>query len=364
MKKGIHPEYRPVVFRDSGADFSIMSRSTIETSRTVTWEDGNEYPLVELDISSASHPFYTGKQRIVDTGGRGAALREPAQGPPEQAVGALAVRVGGQAIMEGVMMRSPNFWGMAVRNPAGDVEIRADRFRSITRKNKVLRLPIIRGAVSLGETLWLGMKLLTLSTNIALGEDEELSKKEIGITLLFGLVLGFALFLAAPVFGTKGVGALLGSAIENPVLFNLVEGVIRIGIFVIYILGITWISKDIKRFFGYHGAEHKAIKVYERGEELVPENSHKLDTSHVRCGTSFVLYVLVLSILAFSLLGVEGWLYMLVSRVIVIPIVAGIAFEFIMWSARHQDSAVVRVLVWPGSADAEADDAGAGRQHG
>ncbi|MEJ7841314.1 MAG: DUF1385 domain-containing protein [Rubrobacter sp.] len=258
------------------------------------------------------------------------------------------MRVGGQAIMEGVLMRSPNFWGMAVRSPEGNVELRAEPFRSVTRKSKLFRLPIIRGALSLGETLWLGMKALTLSTNIALGEEEELSKKEIAGTLIFALVLGFGLFLVAPVFGTKGLGALLGSSIENPVLFNLIEGAIRIGIFILYILGITWISKDIKRFFAYHGAEHKAIKVYERGEELIPENSHKLDTSHVRCGTSFVLYVLVLSILAFSLLGVEGWLYMLASRVVVIPLVAGIAFEFIMWSARNEKNPIVKILVWPG----------------
>jgi len=250
--------------------------------------------------------------------------------------------------MEGVLMRSPNFWGMAVRTPAGDVDLRAERFRSITRKSKLFRLPIIRGALSLGETLWLGMKALTLSTNIALGEEQELSKKEIAGTLAFALVLGFGLFLVAPVLGTKGLGSLIGASIENPVLFNLVEGVIRIAIFIAYLLGITMISKDIKRFFAYHGAEHKAIKVYERGEELVPENARKLDTSHVRCGTSFVLYVLVLSILVFSLLGVEGWLYMLASRVVVIPLVAGIAFEFIMWSARNQDNAIVRVLVWPG----------------
>ncbi len=245
-------------------------------------------------------------------------------------------------------MRSPNFWGMAVRAPSGDVDLRAERFRSITRRSKLFRLPIIRGALSLGETLWLGMKALTLSTNIALGEEEELSKKEIAGTLIFALVLGFGLFLVAPVLGTKGLGSLIGANIENPVLFNLIEGVIRIAIFVAYLLGITLISKDIKRFFGYHGAEHKAIKVYERGEELIPENARKLNTSHVRCGTSFVLYVLVLSILVFSLLGVEGWLYMIASRVVVIPLVAGIAFEFIMWSARHQDSAVVRALVWPG----------------
>jgi len=250
--------------------------------------------------------------------------------------------------MEGVLMRSPNFWGMAVRTPSGSMDLRAERFRSITRRNKVFRLPIIRGALSLGETLWLGMKALTLSTNVALGEEEELSKKEIAGTLIFALVLGFGLFLVAPVLGTKGLGALFGSSIQNPVLFNLVEGLIRIAIFIAYLLGITLISKDIKRFFAYHGAEHKAIKVYERGEELVPQNARKLDTSHVRCGTSFVLYVLVLSILIFSLLGVQGWLYMLVSRVIVIPLVAGIAFEFIMWSARHQDSALVRALVWPG----------------
>jgi uncharacterized protein YqhQ len=250
--------------------------------------------------------------------------------------------------MEGVMMRSPNFWGMAVRTPSGDMDLRAERFRSVTRKSKLFRLPIVRGALSLGETLWLGMKALTLSTNIALGEEQELSKKEIAGTLIFALVLGFGLFLVAPVLGTKGLGSLLGSSIENPILFNLVEGVIRIAIFIAYLLGITLVSKDIKRFFAYHGAEHKAIKVYERGEELVPENARKLDTSHVRCGTSFILYVLVLSILVFSLLGVEGWLYMLASRVIVIPLVAGIAFEFIMWSARNQGSPVVQVLVWPG----------------
>jgi uncharacterized protein YqhQ len=258
------------------------------------------------------------------------------------------MRVGGQAIMEGVLMRSPNYWGMAVRTPSGDMDLRAERFRSVTRRSKLFRLPIIRGALSLGETLWLGMKALTISTNIALGEEEELSKKEIAGTLVFALVLGFGLFLLAPVLGTKGLGSLIGSSIQNPVLFNLMEGVIRIAIFVAYLLGITFLSKDIKRFFAYHGAEHKAIKVYERGEELIPQNARKLDTSHVRCGTSFVLYVLVLSILIFSLLGVQGWIYMLVSRIIVIPIVAGLAFEFIMWSARHQDSPLVRALVWPG----------------
>ena len=245
-------------------------------------------------------------------------------------------------------MRSPNFWGMAVRTPSGDMDLRAERFRSVTRRSKLFRLPIIRGALSLGETLWLGMKALTISTNIALGEEQELSKKEIAGTLIFALALGFGLFLVAPVLGTKGLGTLLGNSIENPVLFNLVEGFIRIAIFIAYLLAITLLSKDIKRFFAYHGAEHKAIKVYERDEDLVPGNARKLDTSHVRCGTSFVLYVLVLSILVFSLLGVEGWLYMLASRVIVIPLVAGIAFEFIMWSARHQDSALVRMLVWPG----------------
>ena len=250
--------------------------------------------------------------------------------------------------MEGVLMRSPNFWGMAVRTPTGELDLRAESFRSITRRSKLLRLPIIRGALSLGETLWLGMKALTLSTNIALGEEEDLSKREIAFTLGFAAVLGFGLFLVAPVLGTKGIGALVGNSIEHPVLFNLVEGGIRIAIFVAYLIGITLISKDVKRFFAYHGAEHKAIKVYEHGEELVPENARGLDTSHVRCGTSFVLYVLVLSILVFSLLGVEGWLFMVLSRLIVIPLVAGIAFEFIMWSARYQENPVVKLLVWPG----------------
>jgi uncharacterized protein YqhQ len=250
--------------------------------------------------------------------------------------------------MEGVLMRSPNFWGMAVRTPTGDMDVQAEPFNSITKKSKLFRLPIIRGFLSLAETLWLGMKVLTISTNIALGEEEDLSKKEIGATLVFGLVLAFLLFLAAPVFATKGVEMLLGDSIENPILFNLVEGAIRIGIFMLYLVGITAVSKDIKRFFAYHGAEHKAIKVYERGEELIPENARKLDTSHVRCGTSFILYVLVLSILVFSLLPIDWWVWAILSRVVVIPLVAGIGFEFIMWSARNQGNPVVRALTWPG----------------
>src|SRR5918997_1941015 len=154
--------------------------------------------------------------------------------------------------MEGVLMRSPNFWGMAVRAPSGDVELRAEPFRSVTKKSRLFRLPIIRGAISLGETLWLGMKALTLSTNIALGEEEDLSKKEIAATMIFGLGLAFLLFLAAPVLGTKGLGLLLGTSIENPILFNIVEGIIRIAIFMLYLLGITAVSKDIRRFFAYH----------------------------------------------------------------------------------------------------------------
>jgi uncharacterized protein YqhQ len=258
------------------------------------------------------------------------------------------MRVGGQAIMEGVLMRSPNFWGMAVRTPAGDMDVQAEPFSSITKKSRLFRLPIIRGFLSLGETLWLGMKALALSTNIALGEEEDLSKKEIVVTLVFGLGLAFLLFLAAPVLGTKGVGLLLGNSIDNPILFNLVEGAIRIAIFVLYLLGITAVSKDIKRFFAYHGAEHKAIKVYERGEELIPENARKLDTSHVRCGTSFILYVLVLSILVFSVLPIDWWVEAVLSRVVVIPLLAGIGFEFIMWSARNQGNPVVRALIRPG----------------
>jgi uncharacterized protein YqhQ len=258
------------------------------------------------------------------------------------------LRVGGQAIMEGVLMRSPNFWGMAVRTPAGDVDVQAEPFRSVTRKSKLFRLPIIRGFLSLAETMWLGMKALTLSTNIALGEEEDLSKKEIAITMLVGLGLAFLLFLAAPVLGTKGMGYLIGDSIENPIVFNLVEGALRIGIFMLYLVGITAASKDIKRFFAYHGAEHKAIKVYEKGEELVPENARKLDTSHVRCGTSFVLYVLVLSILVFSALPIDWWVEAVLSRVLVIPLVAGIAFEFIMWSAKNQNNPIVKALIWPG----------------
>ncbi|AHY46878.1 putative metal-dependent enzyme [Rubrobacter radiotolerans] len=258
------------------------------------------------------------------------------------------MKVGGQAIMEGVLMRSPNFWAMAVKTPEGELDVRAEPFRSVTKRSALLRLPIVRGFVSLAETLVLGMKALTISTNVALGEDEDFSKKEIAVTFLFAMVLAVGLFLAAPVLAVKGVGLLLGGQVENALLFSLIEGAVRIAIFIGYIVAISAFSRDIKRFFAYHGAEHKAIKVYEAGEELVPENARRLDTMHVRCGTSFILYVLVLSILVFSLLGVEGWVYMVVSRIVVIPLVAGIGFEFIMWSARNQGSALVRALTWPG----------------
>ena len=258
------------------------------------------------------------------------------------------MRVGGQAVMEGVLMRSPNFWGMAVRTPKGELDVQAEPFRSITRRSKLFRLPVLRGFLSLAETLWLGMRALGLSTNIALGEEEDLSKKEIAFTMIFGLVLAFLLFLAAPVLGTKGLGWLIGNSIENPIVFNLIEGALRIGFFMLYLLGITAVSKDIKRFFAYHGAEHKAIKVYERGEEMIPANARKLDTSHVRCGTSFILYVLVMSILVFSLLPIDWWVEAIAARVVVIPLVAGLAFEFIMWSARNQGNPIVRILVWPG----------------
>lgn len=258
------------------------------------------------------------------------------------------MRVGGQAVMEGVLMRSPNFWAMAVRSPEGGIDIQADSFHSVTGRSKVFQLPIIRGFLSLVETLWLGMKALILSTNVALGEEDELSKREVALTLLFGGGLAFLLFLVAPVLGTKGIDALLGGVIHNPVVFNLIEGAIRILIFIGYLLAITAFSKDIKRYFGYHGAEHKAIKVYEAGDELVPENARGLDTTHVRCGTSFILYVLVASVLIFSLLGISGWLPMILSRLLVIPIVAGLAFEFIMWSARNQCNSFVKVLIWPG----------------
>lgn len=250
--------------------------------------------------------------------------------------------------MEGVLMRSPNFWSMTVRNPEGELEVRAEPFRSVTRKNRFFRLPIVRGFLSLAETLWLGMKALTTSTNIALGEEEELSKKEIFFTMFVGLGLALVLFLAAPVLGTMGIDWLLGGIVTNALVFNIIEGALRIGVFIAYLVLISAFSTDIKRFFAYHGAEHKAIKVYERGRELIPQNARGMNTMHVRCGTSFVLYVLVASIFIFSLLPLTGWFLMVLSRIIVIPLVAGLAFEFIMWSARNQDNSVVQVLVWPG----------------
>lgn len=251
--------------------------------------------------------------------------------------------VGGQALIEGVMMRSPWRLAMAVRRPDGSIVLKVREEVPLTRRNHFFSLPIIRGVVSLIDSLVVGLQALSYSAQIAFDEEAKLSGFDmtVAILLAFGLFVG--LFVALPTFLTS----FLDRFFHSTVVYNLVEGGIRIGIFLLYLLVISQI-RDIRRVFEYHGAEHKAIFAFEEGEELTPEEAAKFTTRHPRCGTNWLLVVMVVSILIFSLLGRPGILVRIVSRVLVVPLVAGLAYEAIKLLSRHRRSFIARLVSLPG----------------
>ncbi|MDK2897544.1 MAG: hypothetical protein PWP04_1664 [Candidatus Atribacteria bacterium] len=254
--------------------------------------------------------------------------------------------VGGQALIEGVMMRSPYRLAMAIRKPNGGIALEVKPQVPYFRKNKFLSLPIIRGVANLVESLVVGLKALSYSASIALEEEEEKMGTFdviLAILLAFGLFVG--LFIALPTFLTS----LVDRYISSVFLYNLVEGLIRIGIFLIYLFSIS-LLKDIRRVFEYHGAEHKAIFTLENGEELKPENARKYTTCHPRCGTNWLVIVMVISIFVFSLLGRPSLGVRIISRIMIIPLVAGLAYEAIKILSRYQDNPLARFLAWPGLA--------------
>jgi uncharacterized protein YqhQ len=210
----------------------------------------------------------------------------------------------------------------------------------------ILKIPVVRGVVALVESLAIGVRALTMSANESLGEEEqELSKKEIGVTLVVAFGFAVALFFLAPLFLTGLFERWLGEGF----LFWLVEGLVRVTIFVVYLVIVTRLP-DLRRVFEYHGAEHMSIHALEHGEELTPDAVGKYRTLHLRCGTSFLLIVLVVSIFVFAAVGRPAWYLLLLSRVVLIPLIAGISYEIIKWAGRHEGSAVVRTIMWPGLA--------------
>ena len=250
--------------------------------------------------------------------------------------------VGGQAVIEGVMMRDANKTATAVRLPNGEIEVETHPVTSIRERYPVLNLPLIRGSVIMVESLVIGMRALSFSAQAAGEEDEQMTKKEIAMTILFALVLASVLFIVIP----TGAAHLAAAYTDDPVVFNLIEGGIRLLVFLLYIWGISFMG-GIRRVFQYHGAEHKTIHCYEAGEALTVENVQKFPRLHPRCGTNFMLIVMVVAIVFHVFFGWPDLWLRILSRLAVLPVVAGVSYEIIRFAGRSENR-IVRIMITPG----------------
>ena len=250
---------------------------------------------------------------------------------------------GGQAVIEGVMMRGPSSRAVAVRVPEGNITVDKKQVGSITQRYPFLKWPLIRGVVALFESLIMGIEALSYSANQAMGEEEDLSKTEMVLTIGGAFALAVFLFVIVPTWGAH----LLKNQVQGSFAQNLVEGFFRLSVFLLYVVVISRFQ-DIKRVFQYHGAEHKVINAYEAGEELTVEKVQKFSTFHPRCGTSFLLIVLVLSIFLFALLGQQVLWWRITSRILLLPLLAGISYEALKLSAKYANNFLCRILITPG----------------
>src|SRR4249920_1253982 len=260
----------------------------------------------------------------------------------------MSVAYGGQAVLEGVMMRSPSSWAVAVRTPEGDIEEVVHDIDSPMKRRRVWRVPVIRGVVALGESLAIGFRALAISANVVSQERDEHGeiKTQIGrgqIIFSFVIAIGFALMLFK--VGPALVTSFL--PIESTELFVVVEGLIRVSVFIGYILLISLLP-DLRRVFMYHGAEHKTINALEAGEELTPENVQRFSLIHPRCGTAFLLWVMVIAIFVFAFVGQPSWPWLIASRILLLPVIAGLAYEVIRFAGKHTDNRLLMALLAPG----------------
>lgn len=249
---------------------------------------------------------------------------------------------GGQAVIEGVMMRGAQSVAIAMRAPDNQIVVHTEALSGIY-KSKITKIPFLRGLVMLWDALGLGMRALTISANTQSGEDEKLEGPALYLTLGLSLAIGIGLFFVAP----AGIGQLAEHYLQiNAWWSNLIEGIVRLAILIAYIWLIA-LMPDVRRVFSYHGAEHKTINAFEADVELTPENVSKFSVEHPRCGTAFLLTLVLLSILVFSLLGPMPTVWRLLSRIILLPLLAGVAYEYIRWTANHLDSSLVRWMIKP-----------------
>ncbi len=256
---------------------------------------------------------------------------------------------GGQAVMEGVMMRGKEYVAMAVRAPDGQILTYEKKLPALYR-SKWMNIPFLRGVLGLWDSLNLGMRFLTKSSNMVNGEDEQIEGKDLVLTVLLSLGLGIGLFFLLP--------ALLSGWLDGPLGFerlgslgnwlsNLLEGLLRLALLVVYLI-VVGRMPEVRRVFSYHGAEHKTINAFEAGAELTPKNVSEFTLVHPRCGTSFMLTLVLISILFFSLLGPLPLHWRLITRILLLPVVSGLAYEYIRFAARHMDdSAFIRALIKP-----------------
>src|ERR671938_700865 len=258
----------------------------------------------------------------------------------------MSTTVGGQAVLEGVMMRGPSNWAVAVRKPDGNIAQVSKPIVSPMTRHWLLRLPVVRGVLALGESLAIGFRALAISANYAAQEegDEEVSTELTRGQLIFAfaIAIGFALLLfkVGPALITDWIGIKAG-------WFVIVEGLIRVTVFVLY-LSLISLLPDLRRVFQYHGAEHKAINAYEAGEELEPERVQRFSLIHPRCGTAFLLWVMVIAVFVFAFFGRPAWYWLVPTSILILPVIAGIAYELIRFAGKHSRNRILLALLAPG----------------
>jgi uncharacterized protein YqhQ len=310
------------------------------------------------DAAGSGNGAFTSVRGTVASGGDGGAA--PATDGPLRST--RDAPLGGQAVLEGVMMRGVSTWAVAVRKPApdqpreedgsldltepalGEIEVQSEPLVSWTKRHRAFRLPVIRGVVALAESLTIGFRALGISANAQLTDDEEeIGGRTWGLTVVFAVLFAIALFFLLP----AGITSLFGDALPGSVVFVVVEKLIRVAIFVGYLWLISRM-RDLQRVFEYHGAEHKTIHCYEAGLPLTPENAQRFSRLHPRCGTSFLLIVMIVAIVVFAPLGQPPWYLLFASRIVGIPLIAGLSFEVLKWFGRNRSKRWARILMAPG----------------
>jgi uncharacterized protein YqhQ len=253
--------------------------------------------------------------------------------------------IGGQAVIEGVMMKARRGWTVAVRDPSGGIQLKREPLKELPRH---LRLPLVRGVVTLYHTLSIGIRALEYSASAAFPEEEQAGRGSIAFSIVLAVALAVVLFILVPLYAAKLLGMALPSVAESSLLFNLADGVVRVAVFLVYVVGIGFWS-EMRRIFEYHGAEHKVIHAFEAGLGPSPGEAKSQSPLHPRCGTSFLMIVMVVSILVFSFIP-KAWPFLgkFLARVVLIPLIAGVSYEVLKLSDRRKDNPLVRLLVLPG----------------